>query len=156
MGAFTCRKVDTLMDVVDTLQAFYCFLVYVNTVRKLCWLRDQLESRELPCACLHEDMTSVERLDTTRGIFEGRFRMILMTGFCAAETLPCHAHRVMIHYDLPRNEEALRSRHGTTYRVGPRKISIYFTTTDTVAAFEPLIREFAIEELPLNFPDNLQ
>jgi translation initiation factor 4A len=153
---FAFRKLDTLVDLIAVVQVPYV-QVFVNSVRKLCWLQEQLESRDHLVTSFHEDMTSHERLKATRDIFAERrqTRVVLMTGFCAAEPLPYLSRELHVHYDLPRSAEALYSRYGPITRVGPRKLPVYFTTSETLASFQPLMRDFSMLELPYNFADDL-
>lgn len=127
-------KFDTLLDLFGTISACKT-IVYINTIRKACWLQDKFiaagYAKDGGAAVIHSDLEQSERRLIMKQFREGDGRILVSTDL-TARGIDVQQVSVVINYDLPTNIENYLHRIGRSGRYGRKGIAINFVTNNDI------------------------
>ncbi len=127
-------KFDTLLDLFGTISACKT-IVYINTIRKACWLQDKFVAagyaKEGGAAVIHSDLEQSERRLIMKQFRDGDGRILVSTDL-TARGIDVQQVSVVINYDLPTNIENYLHRIGRSGRYGRKGIAINFVTNNDI------------------------
>jgi superfamily II DNA/RNA helicase len=115
-------KFETLLDlysIISTSQA----IIFANTIKKVDWLKENLEKNNFEIAYIHGKMTAKEREDTVKEFRDGRTRILLTTDLLA-RGIDIPQVNLVINYDLPPNKETYIHRIGRCGRFDKKGVAI--------------------------------
>jgi len=115
-------KFDTLLDlysIMSTSQA----IIFVNTIKKVDWLKENLEKNNFEITSIHGKMTTKEREDIVKEFRNGKTRILLTTDLLA-RGIDIPQVNLVINYDLPPNKETYIHRIGRCGRFDKKGVSI--------------------------------
>jgi hypothetical protein len=115
-------KFDTLLDlysIMSTSQA----IIFTNTIKKVDWLKENLEKNNFEITSIHGKMTSKEREDIVKEFRDGKTRILLTTDLLA-RGIDIPQVNLVINYDLPPNKETYIHRIGRCGRFDKKGVSI--------------------------------
>ena len=115
-------KFDTLLDLyglISTSQA----IIFANTIKKVDWLKENLEKNNFEITYIHGKMTPKDREDTVKEFRDGKTRILLTTDLLARGIDIPHVNLV-INYDLPQNKDTYIHRIGRCGRFDKKGVSI--------------------------------
>jgi superfamily II DNA/RNA helicase len=144
-------KFETLMDLyslISTSQA----IIFVNTINKVDWLKENLEKNNFVITCIHGKMTSQEREDIIKEFKDGKTRILLTTDLLA-RGIDIPQVNLVINYDLPPNKETYIHRIGRCGRFDKKGVAITMVKMDDPSDTKLFNRlkyhyKIKIEELP--------
>jgi translation initiation factor 4A len=145
-------KLMILKDLYKTLKLGQT-IIYVNTIRRIEHLSQQLEEDNYPVVYIHGNMEQAER-----NIIMKQFRMgssrILITTDLLARGIDIQQISLVINYDMPsiRKKENYIHRIGRSGRFGRKGIAINFVTNNDYRIKEELEKFYntQIQEMPEN------
>lgn len=144
-------KYDTLLDlygITSTSQT----IIFCNTIRKVDWLKENLEKNNFTITCIHSKMTQTQRDDIVKEFREGRTRLLLTTDLLA-RGIDIPDVNLVVNYDLPPNKETYIHRIGRCGRFGKKGVAISMVKTDDQSDIKNLqkmkqIYKLDIKEMP--------
>jgi translation initiation factor 4A len=96
-------KLDTLCDLYETLTITQA-VIFVNTRRKVDWLREKMHARDFTVSSMHGDMEQKDRGIIMREFRSGSSRVLITTDLLA-RGIDVQQVSLVINYDLPANRE---------------------------------------------------
>jgi superfamily II DNA/RNA helicase len=146
-------KFDTLLDlysIMSTSQA----IIFVNTIKKVDWLKENLEKNNFEITSIHGKMTTKEREEIVKEFRNGKTRILLTTDLLA-RGIDIPQVNLVINYDLPPNKETYIHRIGRCGRFDKKGISITMVKLDDASDNKLFSRmkyyyKIKIDELPEN------
>ncbi len=149
------QKFDTLLDLyslVSTSQA----IIFCNSVEKVDWLKENLESNNFMITCIHGKMTQKER-ETIIGEFrEGKTRILLTTDLLA-RGIDIPLVNLVINYDLPPSKENYIHRIGRCGRFDKKGVAITLVKMDDPTDNKLFGKLKNFYKMNINeLPDNIQ
>jgi len=146
-------KFETLCDLYDTLTITQA-VIFLNTRRKVDWLRNQMEGKDFTVSALHGDMNQKER-DVIMKEFRSGSSRVLLTTDLLARGIDVQQVSLVINYDLPSNRESYIHRIGRGGRFGRKGVAINFVTEDDVRCMRDIEKFYntTIDEMPMNVAD---
>ncbi len=141
-------KLNILLDLYETFAINQCIL-YCNTRRKVDWIKDQMTQRDFTVACIHSDLTFVERQEILNDFRHGRSRVLISTDLLA-RGIDIQQISLVVNYDLPQHRENYIHRIGRSGRFGRKGVAINLITKEDI----PFMRDLEtfyhtqIEEMP--------
>jgi translation initiation factor 4A len=75
-------KLETLLDLFEAVPATQA-IIFLNTVRKVDWLREKMEEQDFTFSCMHSDMDQQERDIIMREFLSGSSRILISTDLLA-------------------------------------------------------------------------
>jgi superfamily II DNA/RNA helicase len=144
-------KFDTIMDlygITSTSQT----IIFCNTIRKVDWLKENLEKNNFTITCIHSKMNQQERDSIVKEFREGKTRLLLTTDLLA-RGIDIPDVNLVINYDLPPNKETYIHRIGRCGRFGKKGVSISLVKIDDQCDIKNLQRmkqiyKIDIKEMP--------
>ena len=146
-------KFETLCDLYSTISVTQG-MIFVNTRRKVEWLRNELHAKDFTVSCMHGDMDSKEREMIMKEFYTGSSRILLTTDLLA-RGIDVQTVSLVINYDLPVNRENYIHRIGRGGRFGRKGVALNFVTKDDVRVLQDLEHYYStsIEPMPENVAD---
>ena len=146
-------KFDTLLDlysIMSTSQA----IIFANTIKKVDWLKENLEKENFEITYVHGKMTSKEREDIVKEFRDGKTRILLTTDLLA-RGIDIPQVNLVINYDLPPNKETYIHRIGRCGRFDKKGVSITMIKMEDASDSKLFNRmkyyyKMKIDELPDN------
>ena len=146
------HKFSVLKDLYKTLKLGQT-IIYVNTIRRVERLSQQLEEDNFPVVFIHGNMEQAERNVIMKQFRSGSSRILITTDLLA-RGIDIQQVSLVINYDLPsiRKKENYIHRIGRSGRFGRKGIAINFVTYNDFRIKEELERFYntQIEEMPMN------
>jgi translation initiation factor 4A len=144
-------KFDTLLDlygIASTTQT----IIFCNTIRKVEWLKENLEKNNFTITCIHSKMTQQERDDIVKEFRDGKTRLLLTTDLLA-RGIDIPQVNLVVNYDLPPSKETYIHRIGRCGRFGKKGVAISMVKTDDQVDIKTLQRmkqiyKIEIKEMP--------
>lgn len=144
-------KFDTLLDlygIASTSQT----IIFCNTVRKVDWLKENLEKNNFTITCIHSKMTQQERDSIVKEFRDGKTRLLLTTDLLA-RGIDIPQVNLVVNYDLPPSKETYIHRIGRCGRFGKKGVAISLVKTDDQSDIKTLqkmkqIYKVDIREMP--------
>jgi superfamily II DNA/RNA helicase len=144
-------KLDTLLDlygIASTTQT----IIFCNTIRKVEWLKENLEKNNITITCIHSKMTQIERDEVVKEFRDGKTRLLLTTDLLA-RGIDIPQVNLVVNYDLPPSKETYIHRIGRCGRFGKKGVAISLIKTDDQSDTKTLqkmkqIYKVDIRELP--------
>jgi len=144
-------KFDTLLDlygIASTTQT----IIFCNTIRKVEWLKENLEKNNFTITCIHSKMTQDERNEVVTEFREGKTRLLLTTDLLA-RGIDIPQVNLVVNYDLPQSKETYIHRIGRCGRFGKKGVAISMVKTDDQSDIKTLqkmkqIYKVDIREMP--------
>lgn len=143
-------KFDTLIDLYSSISISQA-IIYVNTKKKILWLKEELEKSEFVIACIHGDMDQQERNEIMYNFRNGNSRILITTNLLS-RGIDIQQISLVINYDLPNDKESYIHRIGRSGRFGRKGVAVNFVTNRDVRTLRDLESFYHthIEELPAN------
>lgn len=133
-------------------------IIYVNTIRRVEKLSQQLEDDDFPVVYIHGNMDQIERNVIMKQFREGHSRILITTDLLA-RGIDIQQVSLVINYDLPsiRKKENYIHRIGRSGRYGRKGVSINFVTYNDFKIKEELEKFYntKIEEMPADIENIL-
>jgi translation initiation factor 4A len=144
-------KFDTIVDLFDSVSVSQC-IIFCNSRRKADWLTTRMAERDFPVACIHSDLSSVERTDIMEAFTRGSVRVLIATDLIA-RGIDVQGVGFVVNYDMTRNFENYIHRIGRGGRFGRKGVAINFVTAQEGSLLRQLCAFYntAIEPLPQKF-----
>lgn len=141
-------KFDTLVDLYSSISISQA-IIYVNTKKKIMWLKNKLEESEYTIACIHGDMEQDERNDIMYNFRNGNSRILITTNLLS-RGIDIQQISLVINYDLPTDMESYIHRIGRSGRYGRKGVAINFITNRDVRQLRNIEQFYQtqIDELP--------
>ena len=146
-------KFDTLLDLYSLIST-YQTIIFCNTIRKVDYIKENLEKNNFEITCIHGKMTQVERDDIINEFRDGKTRILLTTDLLA-RGIDIPQVNLVINYDLPANKETYIHRIGRCGRFDKKGVAITMIKMEDpgdVKTFNKMkhFYKMNIEELPDN------
>lgn len=146
-------KFDTLMDLYSLISTYQA-IIFCNTIRKVDYIKENLEKNNFEITCIHGKMNQIERDDVIQKFRDGNTRILLTTDLLA-RGIDIPQVNLVINYDLPPNKETYIHRIGRCGRFDKKGISITMIKMDDpgdVKTFSKMTNYYNmnIKELPDN------
>jgi superfamily II DNA/RNA helicase len=146
-------KFDTLLDLYAMIST-YQTIIFCNTIRKVDWLKENLEKNNFVITCMHGKMNQKERDDVIKEFRKGNSR-ILLTSDLLSRGVDIPSVSLVINYDLCPSKETYIHRIGRTSRVNNIGVAISMVKMHDpadVKTFNIMKNHFRlnIKELPEN------
>lgn len=146
-------KFDTLLDLyslISTSQA----IIFANTIKKVDWLKENLEKNNFEITYIHGKLSPKERDDIVKEFREGKTRILLTTDLLA-RGIDIPQVNLVINYDLPPNKETYIHRIGRCGRFDKKGVSITMVKMDDASDSKLFNKmkyhyKIKIDELPDN------
>jgi len=146
-------KLETLTDIYETLTITQA-VIFLNTRRKVDWLKEKLEEKEFTVSSMHGDMDQSEREKIMKEFRSGSSRVLITTDLLA-RGIDVQQVSLVINFDLPNNRENYIHRIGRGGRFGRKGAAINFVTADDVRTLKDIEQFYntEISEMPMNIAD---
>lgn len=144
-------KFEVLLELYNILSTSQT-IIFCNTIRKVNWLTENLNSKNFPITSIHGKMTQEERNDIVNEFRSGKTRILLTTDLLA-RGIDIPQVNLIINYDIPYNKETYIHRIGRCGRFGKKGISITMVKTEDQSDLKLLNKlknyyQINIKELP--------
>lgn len=149
-------KLDTLMDLYDTISVTQS-IIFVNTISKLEYLRQEMEERMFAVSCYHANLDMVERMEVLRDYKIGKSRVLIASNVLS-RGIDIETVSLVINYDIPNCKEDYIHRIGRSGRASRKGVAINFVTEKDVKSLKAIEDYFLvnIEEMPINIADTIK
>merc|ERR1712019_284749 len=129
-------------------------VIFLNTRRKVDWLKEKLEEKEHTVSSMHGDMEQKER-DLIMKEFRTGSSRVLITTDLLARGIDVQQVSLVINYDLPNNRENYIHRIGRGGRFGRKGVAINFVTQEDTRTLQDIEQFYntTVEEMPMNVAD---
>jgi superfamily II DNA/RNA helicase len=146
-------KFDTLIDLYSVMSTSQT-IIFANTIKKVDWLKEQLEKENFEITYIHGKLSPKERVDTVEEFRNGKTRILLTTDLLA-RGIDIPQVNLVINYDLPLDKETYIHRIGRCGRFDKKGVAITMVKMEDVADSKLFNRmkyfyKIKIEELPEN------
>jgi superfamily II DNA/RNA helicase len=115
-------KFETLLDLYSLMSTSQA-IIFANTIKKVDWLKDNLEKNNFEITYIHGKMTPKERDDIVKEFRDGKTRILLTTDLLA-RGIDIPQVNLVINYDLPPNKETYIHRIGRCGRFDKKGVAI--------------------------------
>ena len=144
-------KFDTLLDLYNLLSTSQV-IIFCNTVKKVDWLKENLEKNNFTITCIHSHMTQQERDNIIKEFRDGKTRLLLTTDLLS-RGIDIPQVNLVVNYDLPASKETYIHRIGRCGRFGKKGISISMVKSEDQSDIKTLqkMKQFYridIKEMP--------
>jgi superfamily II DNA/RNA helicase len=144
-------KFDVLLDLYSLLSTSQV-IIFCNTVKKVDWLKENLEKNNFTITCIHSKMTQQERDNIIKEFREGKTRLLLTTDLLA-RGIDIPQVNLVVNYDLPSSKETYIHRIGRCGRFGKKGVSISMVKSQDQSDIKTLqkmkqIYKIDIKEMP--------
>ena len=148
-------KFDTLLDlygITSTSQT----IIFCNTIRKVDWLKENLEKNNFTITCIHSKMNQIERDKIVKDFRDGKTRLLLTTDLLA-RGIDIPDVNLVVNYDLPPNKETYIHRIGRCGRFGKKGVSISMVKVDDQSDIKNLQKMKQIYKIDIKeMPDDIE
>lgn len=148
-------KFDTLLDlygITSTSQT----IIFCNTIRKVDWLKENLEKNNFTITCIHSKMNQIERDKIVKDFRDGKTRLLLTTDLLA-RGIDIPDVNLVVNYDLPPNKETYIHRIGRCGRFGKKGVSISMVKIDDQSDIKNLQKMKQIYKIDIReMPDDIE
>jgi len=148
-------KFDTLLDlygITSTSQT----IIFCNTIRKVDWLKENLEKNNFTITCIHSKMIQIEREAIVKDFRDGKTRILLTTDLLS-RGIDIPDVNLVVNYDLPSNKETYIHRIGRCGRFGKKGVSISMVKVDDQSDIKNLQKMKQIYKIDIKeMPDNIE
>jgi len=146
-------KFETLTDLYETMTITQA-VIFLNTRRKVDWLKDRLEEKSHTVSSMHGDMEQGEREKIMKEFRSGSSRVLITTDLLA-RGIDVQQVSLVINYDLPNNRENYIHRIGRGGRFGRKGVAINLITSEDVRTLKDIEQFYntSIDEMPMNVAD---
>jgi superfamily II DNA/RNA helicase len=148
-------KFDTLLDlygITSTSQT----IIFCNTIRKVDWLKENLEKNNFTITCIHSKMNQLERDKIVKDFRDGKTRLLLTTDLLA-RGIDIPDVNLVVNYDLPPNKETYIHRIGRCGRFGKKGVSISMVKVDDQSDIKNLQKMKQIYKIDIKeMPDDIE
>lgn len=146
-------KFDTLLDLYSLMSTSQA-IIFVNTIKKVEWLKENLEKQNFEITCIHGKMTTKEREDIIKEFRDGKTRILLTTDLLA-RGIDIPTVNLVINYDLSPNKETYIHRIGRCGRFDKKGVAITMVKMEDVSDSKLFYKmknhyQIKISELPDN------
>ena len=146
-------KFDTLIDLYSLMSTSQA-IIFANTIKKVDWLKEQLEKENFEITYIHGKLTPKERVDIVEEFRNGKTRILLTTDLLA-RGIDIPQVNLVINYDLPPDKETYIHRIGRCGRFDKKGVAITMVKMDDPADSKLFNRmkyfyKIKIDELPEN------
>lgn len=144
-------KFDTLCDLYERLTITQA-IIYVNTIKKVDWLRGQLTARDFTVSFIHSEISQEERTRVMDEYRTGKSRVLISTDLLA-RGIDVQQVSLVINYDMPQNLANYLHRIGRSGRFGRKGVAINFVIYQDRQKLKDIESHYQtqITELPENF-----
>lgn len=144
-------KFETLLDLYNIFSASQA-IIFCNTIRKVDWLKENLEKQNFTITCIHSKMTQQERDNIVQEFRDGKTRLLLTTDLLA-RGIDIPLVNLVVNYDLPASKETYIHRIGRCGRFGKKGVAISMVKSDDQSDIKTLqkmkqIYQMDIKEMP--------
>lgn len=144
-------KFETLLDLYNLLSTSQV-IIFCNTVKKVDWLKENLEKNNFTITCIHSKMDQSQRDNIMDEFRDGKTRLLLTTDLLA-RGIDIPQVNLVVNYDLPPSKETYIHRIGRCGRFGKKGISISMVKSDDQSDIKTLqkmkqIYKLEIKEMP--------
>jgi superfamily II DNA/RNA helicase len=144
-------KFETLLDLYNIFSASQA-IIFCNTIRKVDWLKENLEKQNFTITCIHSKMTQQERDNIVQEFRDGKTRLLLTTDLLA-RGIDIPLVNLVVNYDLPASKETYVHRIGRCGRFGKKGVAISMVKSDDQSDIKTLqkmkqIYQMDIKEMP--------
>jgi superfamily II DNA/RNA helicase len=115
-------KFDTLLDLYSLMSTSQA-IIFVNTIKKVDWLKENLEKNNFQITHIHGQLSPKEREDIVKEFRDGKTRILLTTDLLA-RGIDIPQVNLVINYDLPMNKETYIHRIGRCGRFDKKGVAI--------------------------------
>jgi len=140
-------KLDTIVDLFDSISVSQC-IIFCNSRRKADWLTAKMAERDFPVACIHSELSSVERTDVMAAFTRGSARVLIATDLIA-RGIDVQGVEFVVNYDMTKNFENYIHRIGRGGRFGRRGVAINFVTAQEAGLLRQLCAFYNTDIVPL-------
>jgi len=150
-------KLDTLCDLFETIEVTRS-IVYCNTLRKVKWLTEQLQKRELPVAAIYSLLDRHQQGCVLRDFRTGLSDVLICDDTAPLLGIDAQDAGFVVIYDLPQNVESYLHRAGHKGRWRHRSVAINFVTSSDVQTLKDVEKYYdtTIEEIPMDIADLIE
>ena len=141
-------KLATLFDLYESLTIVQA-IIFVNTRKKVMWLRDKMLQNDFTVSCIHGDLLPRDRELIMKEFRSGTSRVLISTDLLS-RGIDVNTVSLVINYDLPRFKESYIHRIGRSGRYGKKGCAINFVPDvdeEKLRAIETFY-DTQIDELP--------
>ena len=140
-------------------------VVFVNTRRKVLWVKEKLLDKNITVYSLHGDMEQGDQDLMMKEFATSSSRTVLLTTDLVARRIDIHEPSLVINYDLPNNKENYIQRvrcaepmsHSTlhTTEFGRKRVAINLVTSGDATIFKDIVDFYntTIDALPMEVAD---
>jgi len=141
------QKMNALMDAITLHAGTGKSIVFVNTKMKADEICEEV-NKSHPCVVLHGDISQAQR-DRSLALFrEGKYPVLVATDV-AARGLDIPLVDLVVHYDVPVDNEAFLHRSGRTGRAGNKGTAVVLFTEKEVRTLGLILRQTKVENAEL-------
>ena len=146
-------KFDTLLDLYSLMSTSQA-IIFANTIKKVDWLKEQLEKENFEITFIHGKLSAKEREDIVKEFREGKTRILLTTDLLA-RGIDIPQVNLVINYDLPPDKETYIHRIGRCGRFDKKGVAITMVKMEDASDNKLFNRmkfyyRIKIDELPEN------
>eukprot|EP00486_Rosalina_sp_Unknown_P008234 CAMPEP_0201592310 /NCGR_PEP_ID=MMETSP0190_2-20130828/190240_1 /ASSEMBLY_ACC=CAM_ASM_000263 /TAXON_ID=37353 /ORGANISM="Rosalina sp." /LENGTH=442 /DNA_ID=CAMNT_0048051023 /DNA_START=37 /DNA_END=1365 /DNA_ORIENTATION=- len=141
-------KLATLFDLYESLTIVQA-IIFVNTRKKVMWLRDKMMQHDFTVSCIHGDLLSKDRELVMKEFRSGTTRVLISTDLLS-RGIDVNTVSLVINYDLPRFKESYIHRIGRSGRYGKKGCAINFVPDEHEEKLRSIetFYDTVIDELP--------
>jgi superfamily II DNA/RNA helicase len=144
-------KFETLLDLYGLMSTSQA-IIFANTIKKVDWLKEQLEKENFEITYIHGKLSPKERVDIVEEFRKGKTRILLTTDLLA-RGIDIPQVNLVINYDLPPDKETYIHRIGRCGRFDKKGVAITMVKMEDAADSKLFNRmkyfyKIKIDELP--------
>jgi len=148
-------KFETLLDLYNLLSTSQV-IIFCNTVKKVDWLKENLEKQNFTITCIHSKMTQQERDNIIKEFRDGKTRLLLTTDLLS-RGIDIPQVNLVVNYDLPPCKETYIHRIGRCGRFGKKGVSISMVKSEDQSDIKTLQKMKQIFKMDIKeMPDDIE
>jgi superfamily II DNA/RNA helicase len=151
-------KFETLLDLYNLLSTSQV-IIFCNTVKKVDWLKENLEKQNFTITCIHSKMTQQERDNIIKEFRDGKTRLLLTTDLLS-RGIDIPQVNLVVNYDLPEGGNAKETyihRIGRCGRFGKKGVSISMVKSEDQSDIKTLQKMKQIFKMDIKeMPDDIE
>lgn len=142
------HKLQTLFHLYESLTISQA-IIFVNTRRKVEWLRDKMVQNDFTVSCIHGNLEPKQRELIMKEFRSGSSRVLISTDLLS-RGIDVNTVSLVINYDLPQFKESYIHRIGRSGRYGKKGCAISFVADSDQQKLRELeiFYDTVIDELP--------
>lgn len=149
------NKYDVLIDLYNIISTTQV-IIFCNTIKKIEYLKQNLENNNFAISCIHSNNTYDERMNTINDFRQGKTR-ILLTSDLLSRGIDIPEVNLVICYDIPNDLDTYIHRIGRTGRYKKKGCSITLISNSNkneMKIFDKLTSIYKIKIKPM--PNDIQ